>query len=143
MSLLRFAARAMVAGPLVAEGVEALLHPQDHEQVAAPILEKVAGKTPVPIPGTPRDCVRASAGTLIAAGTLAGLGVGTRLAGLAAAGVLGPSTALGYQFWKVKDRKERKAVRQEFLRHLLMTGAALLLATTPRRRRCRRDSGTS
>jgi uncharacterized membrane protein YphA (DoxX/SURF4 family) len=126
----------MVAAPLIAEGVDVVQNPDAHVKLAAPITAALAKHTG--LPDNPKTCVKASGYTLVAAGAAAGLGLLPRLAGLAAATVLVPATAAGYPFWTVRDDPEARGVmRGEFLRHLALAGAALLLAAGAKKAACK------
>jgi uncharacterized membrane protein YphA (DoxX/SURF4 family) len=119
----------MIGACLITDGLAALRDPAPHAEVAAPITAQLAKLSS--LPDNPVACVRAAGGTLTAAGALVAVGLAPRLAGALAAAVLAPVTALGYQFWTVKQDPERRAqVRAGFLSHLALLGGALAIAGT-------------
>jgi uncharacterized membrane protein YphA (DoxX/SURF4 family) len=125
MSILHAVGRVLVGSALIADGAGVLKSPEAHEKAAAPWMTKVAERTQ--IPDRPDIAVKGAAGKLIADGVLV-LGMAPRLGGLCAALILAPVTALGYQFWTVKDKDDRAAVRKGFLAHLALLGGAVLVA---------------
>jgi uncharacterized membrane protein YphA (DoxX/SURF4 family) len=138
MSLIRFLARPMVGASYVADGVDVIRNPDKHVELAAPIIAKVSDVAGgVQIPAT--TVVRAAGGQLAGAGVLMSLGIFPRLAAAAAAVILAPVTALGYQFWKISDPTERAQTRQGFLAHLALLGGALLVLASGSKKHAHKD----
>ncbi|MDR0504410.1 MAG: DoxX family membrane protein [Bifidobacteriaceae bacterium] len=133
MSLLRFLARAMIAGPIIAEGTAVWRHPEPHESAVQPLVNLVNQHSPQEIDA--QQTVKASGAILIGSGTLIGLGLLARLGGLGTAVVLAPAALAGHRFWQVKDSQLRASARSTFFRQIALAGAGLLIATTRRRNR--------
>ena len=91
------------------------------ESVVRPLRERIPG-----VPAEPEQAVRINSAIQAAAGTLLGLGVLPRLAALAIAGTLVPTTLAGHRFWDVTDPRERAMQRVQFLKNLTMLGGLLL-----------------
>ncbi|MCL1898286.1 MAG: DoxX family membrane protein [Micrococcales bacterium] len=128
MSFLRFAGRAMLGGALVADGVDALRHPEDHAEAIQPWVAKAAES--IPIPDDPVQVSKAAAGGLIAGGAMIATGVMSRLGACLSSSILSAATALGHPFWKEGDPDTRRQERKGFLMHLAMLGGAVLVLST-------------
>jgi uncharacterized membrane protein YphA (DoxX/SURF4 family) len=132
----------MVAAPMIAEGIGVVRDPAPHAQILAPITAQLAKHTG--LEDNPTAGAKATGYALVAAGAAAALGILPRLAGAAAAAVLVPAAAVGYPFWTISDDPEARAkTRQEFLRHLGLAGAALLIAAGGAKPRRSRRSASS
>jgi len=125
MSFIRFAGRALLGGALIADGIDALRHPEDHAQAIEPWVAKAAES--VPFANDPVQVSKAAAGGLIAGGAMIATGVMSRLGACAASSILTGVTALGYPFWQEKDQDARRQVKQGFVMHLAMLGGAVLV----------------
>ena len=90
MTVVRRIARPMLAAIFVASGLDGLLHPTERAKTAAPLVKALAG--PLNLPDDPELMVRASGATMVAAGTMLALGKLARIAALALAGTLVPTT---------------------------------------------------
>jgi uncharacterized membrane protein YphA (DoxX/SURF4 family) len=125
-----------VAGLFIAEGIDVLRHPEPHVDAVAPIVDRMNGVT---LAGMgPAAIVRGTGGGLVASGLLIALGIAPRLGGAAAAAVLAPATAVGYQFWTKDDPSARRHTRADLLKSAALTGAALLIAADTSTRDARR-----
>src|SRR5262249_9450672 len=126
MSVLRDAARPMLAAIFITQGFDTMLHPQRvaprAEPVVAPLAELVPG---VP---TTEDAVRLNGAVQFTAGSLLALGIFPRLSAAAIAVTLVPTTAAGHRFWEVEDEKERAQQRIHFLKNLAIFGGLLIAA---------------
>jgi len=114
----------MLATFFVASGLDALRHPAARAQAAAPLVKALAG--PLKIPDDPEMLVRANGATMMAAGTMLGLGKFPRLAALALTGALVPSTYVRHPFWAIEDPAEKAQQRVHFLKNISLIGAVLL-----------------
>jgi putative oxidoreductase len=114
--------RALMAAPFVIGGINALRSPTAiapaAEAVGVPIAEQ-AGVTTDPV-----TLVRVNAGVQIGAGLLLALGIAPRLASLALAGSLVPTTIAGHRFWE-KSGDERRAQLMHFAKNAGMLGGLL------------------
>ena len=126
MSVLRDAARPMLASIFIIQGFDTMLHPERvaprAEPVVAPLAELVPG---VP---TTEDAVRLNGAVQFTAGSLLALGIFPRLSAAAIAVTLVPTTAAGHRFWEVEDEKERAQQRIHFLKNLAIFGGLLIAA---------------
>ena len=86
---------------------------------AAPLVTKLSG--PLNVPDDPELMVRANGATMVAAGTMLGLGVLPRVAAMALAGALVPTTYAAHAFWTIQD----PAVRAQ-LKNIGLLGGVLL-----------------
>ena len=127
MTVLRTAARPMLASIFVIQGFDTMLHPERvaprAEPVVAPLTELVPG-----VPATTEDAVRLNGAVQFAAGSLLALDIFPRLSALAIAATLVPTTAAGHRFWEVEDEKARAQQRIHFLKNLAIFGGLLIAA---------------
>jgi len=126
MTVVRRIARPMLAAIFVTGGLDALLHPAERAKIAAPLVTKLSG--PLNLPDDPEMLVRANGATMVAAGTMLGLGTFPRLAAAALAGALIPTTYTAHAFWTVKDPAARAQQRTHFLKNVGLLGGVLLAA---------------
>src|SRR5215467_2307816 len=126
MSVLRDAARPMLASIFIIQGFDTMLHPERvaprAEPVVAPLAELVPGVA------TTEDAVRLNGAVQFTAGSLLALGIFPRLSAAAIAATLVPTTAAGHRFWEVEDEKERAQQRIHFLKNLAIFGGLLIAA---------------
>src|SRR5262249_26095189 len=126
MSVLRDAARPMLASIFIIQGFDPTLHPERvaprAEPVVAPLAELVPGVT------TTEDAVRFNGAVQFTAGSLLARGIFPRLSAAAIAVTLVPTTAAGHRFWEVEDEKERAQQRIHFLKNLAIFGGLLIAA---------------
>ena len=124
MTVVRRIARPMLAAIFVTSGLDSLRHPAGRAQTAAPLVKALAG--PLKLPDDPELMVRANGATMLAAGAMLGLGKFPRLAALALAGTLVPTTYAGHAFWTVKDPAARAQQKIHFLKNVGLLGGVLL-----------------
>lgn len=126
--LVRRLARPMISGIFVMGGINALRNPKGHAQVAAPVLDQVSDKLPDPLPKDNTQLVRVDAAVKIGAGSLFALNRFPRLAALALAGSLVPTTLAAHRFWEITDPGDREAQQIHFFKNVGLLGG-LILAT--------------
>jgi len=126
MTMVRRIARPMLAAVFVAGGLDALLHPTERAKMAAPLVTKLSG--PLNLPDDPELMVRANAATMVAAGTMLAFGTFPRVAALALAGTLVPTTYTAHPFWTIKDPAVRSQERVHFLKNVSLLGGVLIAA---------------
>jgi putative oxidoreductase len=125
MSALRELARPMLASIFVIQGWHNFESPEGVAPLAEPVVKPLVDR----IPGMPKDpeqAVRINGAIQAAAGAMLGLGVLPRLAALAIAGTLVPTTLAGHRYWDVQDPRERAMQRVQFLKNLTIMGGLLL-----------------
>lgn len=124
MTVVRRIARPMLASIFVTTGLDGLLHPAARAQHAAPLVKTLTG--PLNLPNDPELMVRANSATMVAAGTMLGLGKLPRLAALALAVSIVPTTYTSHAFWTVKDPADRAQQKVHFLKNVGLLGGVLL-----------------
>jgi len=115
----------MLGGALIADGVDALRHPEPHAEAVEPWIAKLAES--VPIPEDAVQVTKAAASGVIAGGVMIASGVMGRLGACVASSVVAPSVVVGYPFWKEEDPEARRQVLKGFIMHLAMLGGTLLV----------------
>jgi putative oxidoreductase len=123
---LRPAARVLTGSTYVLLGFDALRAPGARVEQAGPVLASI--RKVAPLPENDELVVRANAAVQVAAGGLLALGVAPRLASLALAGSLVPTTFAGHAYWKLEDEATRKLQRIQFHKNLAMIGGLLFSA---------------
>jgi len=124
MTVVRRLARPMLAASFVTGGLDSLRHPAARAEAAAPLIHALA--EPLRLPDDPELLVRANGATMVAAGTLFGLGRLPRLSAVVLAASLVPTTYAGHAFWQEKDPAKRAAQTTQFLKNLGLLGGLLL-----------------
>lgn len=126
MSLLRATARPLIAGIFLYGGYDAFRN----AETKVPRAEKVAPKLAAPL-GLPDDTVqlvRLNAAVQLGAGTALALGWFPRLAALALAGSLVPTTVAGHPFWEETEPASKHLQRLQFFKNTAILGGLLLAA---------------
>ena len=100
MTLVRRVARPLLAAIFVVQGLDQLRHPSALKPKVAPFAEQLA---PLGLPNDPELLVRANGATMVGGGALLATGRVPRLASLALAGALVPTTYVGHPFWAETD----------------------------------------
>ncbi|KGM13519.1 DoxX family membrane protein [Cellulomonas bogoriensis] len=131
--LVRRIARPLLATVFVAEGVDALRHPQLHVDRAEAAWNRLQERAPLPAPPdreTLRTVVRLHGAAMTGAAALLALGRAPRLSGLALAALTLPVAVMNQPFVARRgaDAADRRARRERFVRTLSMLGGALLAA---------------
>lgn len=127
MSLLRMVGRPMLASMFVAGGLHALRRPADVAPAAEPIVRPVADRVAA-LPDDTEQLVRLNGAVQVAGGVLLGLGRCPRLAALALAATLVPTTLAAHRYWEAEDPSDRAQQRIHFLKNLSMMGGLLIAA---------------
>ena len=123
MTLVRRVARPLLAAIFLLQGLEQLRHPSALNPKLAPFAERLA---PLGLPNDPELLVRANGATMVAGGALLATGRVPRLASLALAGALVPTTYVGHAFWAETDPAVKRTQRIGFLKNLGLLGGLLL-----------------
>ncbi|NEA48551.1 DoxX family protein [Streptomyces sp. SID10815] len=127
MSLLRLAGRPLLASMFVVGGMNSVRKPEAVAPLAEPVVQAIRERVPV-LPERTEQVVRLSGGVQVVAGVMLGLGRMPRLASLALAATLVPTTLAGHRYWDVEDPGERAQQRINFLKNLSMLGGLLIEA---------------
>ena len=127
MNVARTVGRPLLAGVFIASGLEVLANPEPRAKVAKPVVDRVASAIPV-APTDPLDAVRLNAAVQLGAGVLLAAGVMSRLAALALAVSIVPTTAAGHRFWEIDDPLKRQQQRTQFLKNTAILGGLLVVA---------------
>ena len=123
---LRPAARIFTGSTYVLLGFDALRAPGARVEQARPVLAAV--RKAVPLPEDDELVVRANAAVQVVCGALLMAGRAPRLASLALAGSLIPTTLAGHSYWAIEDPDVRKIQRIQFHKNLAMIGGLLFSA---------------
>jgi uncharacterized membrane protein YphA (DoxX/SURF4 family) len=124
MRLLRTLARPCLAWVFIDSGLDVYRNPSPRAEVARPTLERIRQA----VPGLPDDdpaIVRANAAVQVAAAGLLAVGAVPRLAALALACSLVPTTVGGHAFWEHDDPKQRAQQRLQFNKNMAILGGLL------------------
>lgn len=136
MTLLRAAARTLLASYFVVSGVKAVKDPESLVPAAQPIADKVVPLVKDYAPDAVAKYVPEDATTLIrvngvlqlAGGFALATGKGRRFGALLLAASLIPSTIAKHPFWTREDPEEEAVDRAHFLKNASLLGGVLLAA---------------
>jgi putative oxidoreductase len=126
MDPVRRIARPLLASIFLAGGADALRAPRPK----VPVVDDVAPEIAQHIPGLENKdtetLIRINGGVQVGAGVLLVLNRFPRLAALAAALTLIPTTAAAHRFWELKDPGDRSAQQVQFFKNLSLFGGLLI-----------------
>ncbi len=128
MPIARRLARPMLAAMFISGGLETLRDPGPRAAKAGGVATKIADALPMRLPQDPVKLVQMDAAVKVAGGLLLATGRMPRLAALALAASLAPTTIGGHRFWEYDDAKERKNQQVHFLKNLGLLGGLILAA---------------
>ncbi|HIT74411.1 MAG TPA: DoxX family protein [Candidatus Avipropionibacterium avicola] len=136
MSLLRTAARTMLASFFVLNGVKTVKEPHDLVPATQPLADAIVPlvQNAAPeqiaryIPTDTVTLVRIQGIAQVVGGIALATGKARRAGALVLAGSLVPQTVAHYAFWSEKDPEHKSAKREQFAKNLALAGAALLAA---------------
>lgn len=123
----RAAARVLTGGSYAVLGYDAFRAPGARVQQAEETLALL--RRVLPLPADDVIVVRGNGAIQAISGLLLASGRCPRLAALAIAGSLIPTTVAGHAFWKVEDPAARKAQQTQFVKNMAMLGGLLLAVT--------------
>jgi len=118
--------RPLLAAPFVLGGIQVLRSPEAVAPQAADVALPIADAV-----GLPQDTVtlvKINAGVQLGAGILLALGILPRLASVALAATIVPTTAAGHRFWEEKDPKQKMAQLTHFAKNAGLLGGLLVAA---------------
>jgi putative oxidoreductase len=117
----------MLASIFTIQGYNTLRHPERVASAAEPVVRPLAERLPA-VPNQTEQAVRLNGAIQLAAGSLLAMGRWPRLAALAIAATLVPTTLAGHRYWEVEDEQERAQQRIHFLKNTAMLGGLLIAA---------------
>ncbi|BAH48948.1 DoxX family protein [Rhodococcus opacus] len=130
--LVRRIARPLLSAIFISGGIDALRNPAQKAQAAAPLIDKsteaLPGSVTQKIPSDPETLIKINAAVQIGGGVLLATGKAPRLASLALAGSLVPTTVVGHDFWNETDPAKKAAQRTQFLKNVSLLGGLLIAA---------------
>lgn len=127
MTLIRRAARPLLATVFITGGLDQLRNPASKAPAVQPVAEPVR-KAASWLPEDPEQLVRINGAVQLTAGTLLALGRFPRLSALALAASVVPTTVAGHRFWEETDPKSKTMHRVQFQKNLGLLGGLLLAA---------------
>ncbi|MDV7244049.1 MULTISPECIES: DoxX family protein [Rhodococcus] len=130
--LVRRIARPLLSAVFISGGIDALRNPAPRAQAAGPLIDKSTETLPESvtqkIPSDPETLIKINAAVQIGGGVLLATGKAPRLASLALAGSLIPTTVAGHAFWNETDPAAKAAQRTQFLKNVSLLGGLLIAA---------------
>ena len=126
LGALRPPARLLTGSTYAVLGYGALREPGPRVAPAAAFIAPIRKEVPLPI--TDEQVVRVNGGIQVACGVLLALGLAPRLAALALAGSMIPTTLAGHSFWAENDPAVRKQQQVQFHKNMAMIGGLLFAA---------------
>jgi len=117
----------MLAGVFIAGGMDVLKNPEPRAKAAKPVVDKVASAVPI-APSDPVTAVTLNAMVHVGAGALLAAGIVPRLAALALATSMVPTTFGGHRFWEMEDPAQRSMQRTQLLKNTAILGGLLVVA---------------
>jgi uncharacterized membrane protein YphA (DoxX/SURF4 family) len=130
--LVRRIARPLLASSFLYGGIDTLRNPQTRVPGAAPVVDTITRtadqQLPVQVPRDVEQWVKIDAGIKVGAGALLALGKFPRLASLALAGSIVPTTLAGHRFWEHEDPEERFGQLSNLLKNAGLLGGLLIAA---------------
>src|SRR3954453_11205394 len=127
MSLLRTAARPLLASVFVYSGADVFRNPDSRGPKAEAVAPSIAATLGLP-PDT-RQLVQVNAATHVVAGFTLGLGLLPRFLALVLSASLVPTTAAGHAFWEEQDAATRAQQRIHFLKNTAILGGLLYVVS--------------
>jgi putative oxidoreductase len=127
MRFVRTIARPLLASVFIAGGMDVLKNPEPRARLAKPVVDRVAAAIPI----APKDAATAvtlNAMVHIGAGGLLAAGIVPRLAALALATSLVPTTLAAHRFWEMEDAAQQSMHRTQFLKNTAILGGLLVVA---------------
>ncbi len=126
MDLVRTLARPMLGSMFVMGGIDAVRNAEKKVPKAETLVGELSES--MGLPGDTVTLVRVNGAVQIAAGLALGAGKFPRVAALALAASLVPTTLAGHPFWNETEPTARAAQRIHFFKNVSMLGGLLLAA---------------
>ena len=134
MSLIRTLARPMLASVFIAGGVDEIRNASAMAPTTKPVSEKmaplIAARVPtvVPLPTDTAGWVRAEGAVKVLAGLALATGRFPRVAALALAATMVPTTLAAHAFWNESGPQTRSEQKTQFLKNVSLTGGLVIAA---------------
>jgi uncharacterized membrane protein YphA (DoxX/SURF4 family) len=131
MTLVRLAARPLLASMFVVGGLDSLRTAPAKAGAAEPVTERLVPllqKVVPQLPDDPTTLVRLNGAAQVVAGLALATGRMPRISSAVLAATLIPTTAAGHRFWEEKDPGKKKAQRVQFFKNASMMGGLMLAA---------------
>jgi putative oxidoreductase len=131
MTIVRLAARPLLASMFLTGGLDALLNAKKRADAAEPVTDKLVPllKKLVPqLPDDPTTLVRINGAVQVGAALALATGRMPRVSSAVLAGTLVPTTFAGHRFWEEKEPQPRAVQRIHFFKNCSMLGGLLLAA---------------
>jgi uncharacterized membrane protein YphA (DoxX/SURF4 family) len=116
----------MLAGMFIYGGLDSLRNASGKADRAEPVVEPFTDA--LGLPGDTTTWIRVNGAVQIAAGAALAIGKLPRVAALALAGSLVPTTLAGHRFWDEQETAAKNGQRIQFLKNVSMLGGLLLAA---------------
>ena len=123
---LRVVARILIGSTYVVLGADALLAPGKRPEIAGETLAAI--RKVVPLPEDDTLLVQANAAVMVGGGAMLAFGRVPRLAALALAASLVPTTAAAHRYWTVEDPAARAQQKIHFWKNVSLLGGLLFVA---------------
>lgn len=125
--MLRRLARPLLASVFIADGLDAVRHPDAHVARIEKVRPQLKNATDaVGLPDDPRLIVRASGAITVAAGLALATGKAPRLAAFVLAAVSAPTMLARYPVWAAHGSVQRREYTEGLLRSAALLGGLLI-----------------
>ncbi len=131
MTIVRLAARPLLASMFVMGGLDALRNAGKKADAAEPVTDRLVPLLRKAIPQLPEDpatLVRINGAAQLGAALMLATGRLPRTSATVLAATLVPTTAAGHRFWEEKDPQRKATQRIQFFKNASMLGGLLLAA---------------
>ncbi len=131
MTLVRLAARPLLASMFVVGGIDSLRTAGAKAGAAEPVTDRLVPLLQKLVPqlsDDPTTLVRINGAVQVAAGLALATGRMPRLSSAVLAATLVPTTAAGHRFWEETEPGQKKAQRVQFFKNASMMGGLMLAA---------------
>ncbi|MEO6511380.1 MAG: DoxX family protein [Nocardioides sp.] len=129
MTLVRLAARPLLASMFVVGGIDSLRTAPAKAGAAEPVTDRLVPLLQKLVPqlsDDPTTLVRINGAVQVVAGLALATGRMPRLSSAVLAATLVPTTAAGHRFWEEKEPAKKKAQRVQFFKNASMMGGLML-----------------
>lgn len=130
--LVRRIARPLMSTIFIAGGIDALRNPSPRAKAATPLIEQSKGTLPdsvtANVPEDPEQLVRINGAIQLGGGILLATGKAPRIASIALAASIVPTTIAGHAFWEETDPEAKAAQRTQFMKNVSLLGGLLIAA---------------